>query len=74
MRAKASPQDIEHVLAAVQRLWLECPHQRLGQLLINLAQVMGAHEGDTEHFLWNMDEDDILHAIKTWRESWTKES
>ena len=61
MREKASPEDIERVVAALQRLWLTQPQQRLGQLLLNLAR--DASGNTDKNVLWNLDEDELLKRI-----------
>ena len=62
MRARATPEDIERVIAALQRLWLLHPQQRLGQILLNLSRDPMTQPD--LNVLWNMDEDELLKRIR----------
>jgi hypothetical protein len=62
MRSKASREDINRLTFALRALWLKHPHQRLGQLLLNLARN---ERGETDHHvLWNLDEHALLKRIE----------
>lgn len=67
MREKASPEDMNRVLVKLICLWEKYPHQRLGQLMLNLTRQYS--EGETnKHVLWNLDEQELLNAIDHVRE------
>lgn len=67
MRDQVTPEKIKEVLETLGGLWLDKPHQRLGQLLLNLTYIMGCSPETVVTKLWNMDEDKILRAIELWR-------
>lgn len=62
MREKTTEAQIDNVLNLVKELWNRYPHQRLGQVLLNVCRT--SYGSMDRAVLWNLDEDDLRVALK----------
>lgn len=62
MRNKATPENIDKVLILLGKAWKEYPHQRLGQVLLNISR--NVHGETDKNVLWNMDEDELIMNLE----------
>lgn len=62
MRNKASKEDMDKVMDLLMQVWQKYPHQRLGQVLLNIsARIYGV---TSTNVLWNLDENELIHDLE----------
>ncbi len=54
-----SEEAIDEVLAEIKTSWLSCPHQRLGQLLVNASSLSGFNGVD----LFYIEDSQLLEGL-----------